>query len=309
MEVEAVDEGMLAKIVVPEGTADVPVNEVIGVIAAEGEDAKAVASGGARPRRKAAGRARRRRRVGRRAGRGRVECRPAADERRRPTMEPCRPGRRSRRAPRRMGHDGARVFASPLARRIAKEAGIDLAAMTGSGPHGRIVERDVQGGDGRAGRAARPAAGCPPLRRQRPRLPPPRRPLAAPASGSRPALSDEAIKKMFAPGSFTEVPHDGMRKTIARRLVEAKQTIPHFYLTVDCELDALLALREQINAAAPKDKDGKPGLQGLGQRLRHQGAGAGADARAGRQRHLDRGRHAEAHALPMSAWRCRSPAG
>jgi pyruvate dehydrogenase E2 component (dihydrolipoamide acetyltransferase) len=71
-------------------------------------------------------------------------------------------------------------------------------------------------------------------------------------------MPDETIKKFFQPGSFTEIPHDGMRKTIARRLVEAKQTIPHFYLTVDCELDALMALREQINAAASKDKDGKP---------------------------------------------------
>ncbi len=73
--------------------------------------------------------------------------------------------------------------------------------------------------------------------------------------------SDEATKKLFEPGSFTEVPHDGMRKTIARRLVEAKTTIPHFYLTVDCELDALLKLREQVNASAPKDKDGKPAFK------------------------------------------------
>jgi pyruvate dehydrogenase E2 component (dihydrolipoamide acetyltransferase) len=71
-------------------------------------------------------------------------------------------------------------------------------------------------------------------------------------------MSDATIRKFFEPGSFEEIPHDSMRKTIARRLVEAKQTIPHFYLTVDCELDALLSLREQINNAAPKDKDGKP---------------------------------------------------
>ncbi len=89
---------------------------------------------------------------------------------------------------------------------------------------------------------------------------------ASPAVSAQPAAkpagtSDEATKKLFAPGTFTEVPHDGMRKTIARRLVEAKSTIPHFYLTVDCELDALLALREAVNASAPKDKDAKPSFK------------------------------------------------
>ena len=85
------------------------------------------------------------------------------------------------------------------------------------------------------------------------RLPPPRKPRRA-GTG----MSDDTIRKFFEPGSFEEVPHDNMRKVIARRLLEAKQTIPHFYLTVDCQLDALLALREQINSSAPKDKDGKP---------------------------------------------------
>ena len=145
------------------------------------------------------------------------------------------------------GRSGTRIFASPLARRIAKEAGLDLGAIAGSGPHGRIVERDVEAA--MAGGAAKAAPG----RRRRPR-----RCRRAEGSGRRAGAVGRAVRKLFEPGSFEEVPHDGMRKTIARRLAEAKQTIPHFYLTVDCEIDALLALREQINAAAPKDKDGKP---------------------------------------------------
>ena len=138
---------------------------------------------------------------------------------------------------------GPRLFASPLARRIAKESGLDLAAIAGTGPHGRIIERDVK-----AALAQRPAGprvqghgeGAPPRHCPRPR--------------HRTRSSD----KIMRPGSFEEVPHDLMRKTIARRLVEAARTIPHFYLTADCNLDALMSLREAINEAAPKDKEGKP---------------------------------------------------
>ncbi len=154
---------------------------------------------------------------------------------------------------------GARVFASPLARRIAKEGRIDLASLKGSGPHGRVVERDVKAAiaEGpKAGASAKPAPAAAAAATAAPAAPRPA-PAAAMPAGS----SDEVTKKLFAPGSFTEVPHDGMRKTIARRLSEAKATIPHFYLTVDCELDALMALREQVNAAAPKDKDGKPSFK------------------------------------------------
>jgi pyruvate dehydrogenase E2 component (dihydrolipoamide acetyltransferase) len=122
--------------------------------------------------------------------------------------------------------------------------GIDLTGLAGSGPHGRIVERDVL--DAKPGVAkAAPTAPAPAAAK------PPAAPL--PAGG----MPDEMVKKLFPAGSFEEIPHDGMRKTIARRLVEAKQTIPHFYLSVDCELDALLKLREEINTQAPK-KDGKP---------------------------------------------------
>lgn len=144
-------------------------------------------------------------------------------------------------------HSGARVFASPLARRLAKEAGVDLAKVAGTGPHGRVVMADVEAAKAGGGAKVIPMPGVSTA------------PAAAPAPKAAPApsMSDEQVKKLFAEGSYEEIPHDNMRKTIARRLQESKSQIPHFYLTVDCELDALLKLREQINAAAPV-KDGKP---------------------------------------------------
>ncbi|WP_292215967.1 2-oxo acid dehydrogenase subunit E2, partial [Mesorhizobium sp.] len=144
------------------------------------------------------------------------------------------------------GHAGGeRTFASPLARRIAKDAGVDVANVTGTGPHGRVVKADVEaaiaGGGAKAAPAAKAPAGAP---------------AAAPAAAPKP-MSDDQVLKLFAEGSYELVPHDNMRKTIARRLVEAKSTIPHFYLTLDCELDALLSLRTQLNAAAPVKKTEK----------------------------------------------------
>jgi pyruvate dehydrogenase E2 component (dihydrolipoamide acetyltransferase) len=219
MEVEAVDEGVLAKIFVPDGTQDVKVNELIALIAGEGEDAKAVASGAGAPAAPAA------------ASAAPVAAPVAA------------PAVASAPAAKPATSTNGRVFASPLAKRLAKEAGIDVAAIEGSGPHGRVVERDVKAAI--AGGGAKKAT-----------------PQAAASAPKAPALaagmSDETIKKLFEPGSFEEVPHDSMRKVIAKRLVEAKQTIPHFYLTVDCNLTSLLAAREAINAAAPKGKDKQP---------------------------------------------------
>jgi len=136
------------------------------------------------------------------------------------------------------------VRATPLARRLAREAGLDLSAISGSGPQGRVVKADVEaavaGGGAKA--AAAPSAGREAA------------PAAAPAVK---AMSDDAVLKLFEEGSYELVPHDNMRRTIARRLVEAKSTVPHFYLTVDCELDALLALRKQLNDAAPVKKTEK----------------------------------------------------
>lgn len=121
---------------------------------------------------------------------------------------------------------------TPLARRLAREAGLRIPAIPGSGPRGRIVRADVE--------AAIAAARATPNEQE------------IPATGSQPKpVSDGQILKLFEPDSYELVPHDNMRRTIARRLVEAKTTIPHFYLTLDCEIDALLALRSQLNAAAP----------------------------------------------------------
>ena len=253
MEVEAVDEGVLAKIVVPEGTADVPVNELIGLIAAEGEDVSAVASGGgaaAAPATSATAA------PPQAAPAGTLTVPEGHQYERAPKLDvvdatPATGGATP--APQASGaapQAGGRVFASPLARRVAKTAGLDIAAVTGSGPHGRIVERDV-----RSALAHPQKAASAPVAQAAPAAP-------AAAAAPKPAgASDEQVKKMFPAGSFEEVPHDGMRKTIARRLSEAKQTIPHFYLSADCELDALLTLREQVNGSAPKDKDGKPAFK------------------------------------------------
>ncbi len=258
MEVEAVDEGVLAKIVVPEGTADVPVNELIGVIAADGEDVTAVAAGGGKPASAPAGPAP----TAATAPAGELRVPEGHQYERTPDMVPV-DGKPAQEKPAQgqpassangaAAPAGARVFASPLARRVAKDAGLDLSALKGSGPHGRVIERDVRAAIADPSKVA-PAGKAPALASAAP--------SAAPAPAPKPVgASDEQVKKMFPVGSFTEVPHDGMRKTIARRLSEAKQTIPHFYLSADCDLDALMALREQINASAPKDKDGKPAFK------------------------------------------------
>ncbi len=240
MEVEAVDEGVLAKIVVPAGTADVPVNELIALIAAEGEDPKSISAGGGAAPAAAAP-----------AAPAPAAATPAPAPA--PAAAPAAPAPAVA-TPAAAANGSARVFASPLAKRIAREAGVDIAMVAGSGPHGRVVERDVRAAieGGVAKKAApAPAPSAP--------APAPAAKPAAPAAAPAPTgMAEDAIRKLYEPGSYEEAPHDNMRKVIARRLLEAKQTIPHFYLTIDCQLDALLALREQINAAAPKDKDGKP---------------------------------------------------
>ncbi|EFM57471.1 pyruvate dehydrogenase complex dihydrolipoamide acetyltransferase [Brucella inopinata] len=223
MEVEAVDEGTVAKIVVPAGTEGVKVNALIAVLAEEGEDVAAAAKGaGAAPKAEAP----------------KEEPKPAEakKEAAAPAAAPA-PARSEQPAAAPAANKGERVFASPLARRIAKDAGVDISAVKGSGPHGRVVQRDVE--------AALASGGTKAVSAQ-----------AESAAAPKP-MSDDAILKLFEDGSYEVVPHDGMRKTIARRLVESKQTVPHFYLTIDCELDALLALRSQINAAAPMLKTEK----------------------------------------------------
>ena len=136
--------------------------------------------------------------------------------------------------------EARRIVASPLARRMAREAGIDISQVSGSGPHGRVVKSDIEAAS--SGKAPAAAAA----------------PAEAKAPAAAPRMSDAQITKLFEEGEYTVVPHDNVRRIITQRLVEAKTTIPHFYLTVDIEIDRLLALRAQINAAAPKDEDGKP---------------------------------------------------
>jgi pyruvate dehydrogenase E2 component (dihydrolipoamide acetyltransferase) len=251
MEYEAIDEGTLAKIVVAEGTQDVPVKALIAVLAEEGEDVKAAAAAAAAkapaPATKAA-EAPKPTSTG--APASSFEMRAAhapqdeAAKRQQAPSVPPRPEEGAQ-APVSKGeapHGANRIFSSPLARRLAKEAGVELARIQGSGPHGRIIARDVAAA--KEGRGLAPAA-----------------PAAAPAAApSLPvqAPSDEKIRALFAPDSYEVVPHDNIRKVIARRLTEAKLTIPHFYLTLDCNIGRLVAAREEINAAASKDKDGKP---------------------------------------------------
>jgi pyruvate dehydrogenase E2 component (dihydrolipoamide acetyltransferase) len=222
MEVEAVDEGKVAKIVVPAGTEGVKVNALIAVLAEEGEDvADAAKAGGASEKKAEAPKA------------------AEAPKQEPAKAEPAKPEKPQApaAAPVANGHAvGDRVFASPLARRIAKDGGVDVAGVKGTGPHGRVVKADVEAAIAGGGAKATAPAGAP-----------------ATAPAAKP-MSDDAVLKLFEEGSYELVPHDNMRKTIARRLVEAKTTIPHFYLTVDCEIDALLALRAQINAAAPMKK-------------------------------------------------------
>jgi len=239
MEVEAVDEGVLAKIVVPEGTADVPVNQLIAVLAGEGEDVKAAAQGAAsaaaakptpapQPSAPPA------------AAAPAAKPAPAAPPSAAPAPKPAAaPPPAAAARPSADGQHG-RVFASPLARRLAKDAGIEIARIAGSGPHGRVIARDVAAAQSGGALKAAPAAA----------------PTGAPAIT--PSMSDQQIRALYEEGSYEVVPHDGMRRTIAQRLTASMQTIPHFYLTVDCAIGKLVAAREEINAAAPKDKDGKP---------------------------------------------------
>jgi pyruvate dehydrogenase E2 component (dihydrolipoamide acetyltransferase) len=241
MEYEAIEDGTLAKIVVPEGTNDVPVNQLIAVLAQEGEDVKAAAAAATKagPPAKAP---------------SAVEAAPKPAQ---PAVPPTAPAPPATPAQRRDGGEAARtngrglaaaavpaagrIFSSPLARRLAKEAGIEIGRIQGSGPHGRVVARDI--GAAREGRGLRAPAAVP---------------AGGPAPMIAPAMTDQQIRALYEDGSYEIVPHDGMRRTIAARLTASVQTIPHFYLTVDCDIGKLLQAREDINATAPKDKDGKP---------------------------------------------------
>jgi pyruvate dehydrogenase E2 component (dihydrolipoamide acetyltransferase) len=217
MEVEAVDEGTVGKILIAEGTDEVPVNTPIAVLLGEGEkagDIKASADTPSPPK-------------------SPEPAKPKAEgsAAQPPSAAPREPQPAAKIEAKTNG--SSRLFASPLARRIAKERSVDLTALKGSGPHGRIVLRDVEG--------AKPGA----------------RAVAGPTSAAALAqpLADEAIAKIYEPGTYEVVPHDGMRKIIAARLLQAKQTIPHFYLSISCDLENLLSVREKLNEHAPRNKE------------------------------------------------------
>ncbi len=229
MEVEAVDEGTIAKILVPEGTQDVPVNDVIAVLAGDGEDVKA-AGAGAKPAVASAPA---------KADAPKPAPAPAAGPAAAPPPKPAAAPAPAAASPAPQANGHARIFSSPLARRLAKDAGIELGRINGTGPHGRVIARDVE--EAKSGKGLKA-------------------PSAAPAVGPAlaPSMSDKQILALFEPGSYDVVPHDGMRRTIAQRLTASVQNVPHFYLTIDCDIGKLLAAREEINAAAPKDKEKKP---------------------------------------------------
>ncbi|WP_370304185.1 2-oxo acid dehydrogenase subunit E2, partial [Pseudooceanicola sp.] len=207
MEFEAVDEGTIGKILVSEGSEGVKVNTPIAVLLAEGESADDIGTSPA-PKSEPA--------------EAKAEESPALSS---AASAPAA----AQSAPPAPSKDGERIFASPLARRIAADKGLDLAAIKGSGPRGRIVKADVEGATAKApAEAAKPQAAAP---------------AAAPAAGP----SADAVAKMYEGRDYQEIKLDGMRKTLAARLTEAKQQIPHFYLRRDIRLDALLKFRGQLN--------------------------------------------------------------
>ncbi len=220
MEVEAVDDGRVGKILIGEGTENVAVNAPIALILEEGEDNAALAGFDA-------------------AAEPAAPAPPSSAQISEIIVEPAPEGTGPK--PVVTNGQGGRPIASPLARRLASDNAIDLGALSGSGPHGRIVKRDVEKAlDGGFEEVAGPKAST--------------GQVMAPRSASAvPAMSDEDILALYEPGTYEVVPIDKMRRIIATRLTQAKQTIPHFRLEVDCELDALLAARKRLNAMSPAD--------------------------------------------------------
>ena len=222
MEVEAVDEGTVEALLVDEGTEGVKVNATIARLSGDGDSAPAPA----------------------RAAAPKAEAAPAPKaEAPAPAATPAPAPAAAAPAPAPKAADGARIFASPLAKRLAAQKGVDLAAVTGSGPHGRIIKADIdkaQPGQAKAAPATAPAAA------------PAGAPAAAPAAA--PARQAQSLEQMgIAPGSYDLIPLDGMRKTVARRMTDSFRDVPHFPLSLDIEIDALLAARARINGLLEKE--------------------------------------------------------
>ncbi len=216
MEVEAVDEGTIGKILVADGTEDVAVNSVIAILLEEGESVADI-------------------------GDVAVSAASTAPEAASAPDVPVVPAPVVSAAPVASAavtkSGSARIFSSPLARRIAGDAGIDISAISGSGPKGRVVKSDVE-------KAIREGV--------------PTKPVSSAKAVLASGMGAKEVLALYEVGTYELRPNDGMRKVVAARLTEAKQTIPHFYLTIDCHIDNLLAARSKINGAAPKSKEGKP---------------------------------------------------
>ena len=218
MEVEAVEEGKIGKILVPDGAQGVKVNDVIAVLLEEGESPGDIKASGAAPAPKAAP-------APAPAPKGDGAAKAEAPK---PAVAPAPAAPAPAPAP--APAAGKRIFASPLAKRLAQQHGLDLSRIVGSGPQGRVVKSDI---DKAAASGTAKAA-----------------PAGAKAPPSVPGF------QAFGEPEFELHPHSMMRKTIARRLQESKQFVPHFYLTIDCEIDRLLKVREEVNAGAPKEGKG-----------------------------------------------------
>jgi pyruvate dehydrogenase E2 component (dihydrolipoamide acetyltransferase) len=230
MEVEAVDEGTIGKIMISEGTEGVAVNTPIAMLLTEGEDASALAAvkapSQATPKK---------------------DVQPAQAKQASAPMAKGEGQARVEHAPEKANGNG-RILASPLARRLAKQSGIDLSLIKGSGPHGRIIKHDVD--DAAKSGLAEAAA---PLGTAPQPVPAPNGGALVPARPIPSPMTDEQILALYEKGSYEVLPLDNMRKTIALRLTAAKATIPHYRLTVECRLDALLKARQQLNVRSPKD--------------------------------------------------------
>jgi pyruvate dehydrogenase E2 component (dihydrolipoamide acetyltransferase) len=247
MEVEAVDEGTLGKVVVPEGAQAVKVNAVIALLLEEGEDATALAGAGKAAAKPAP------------AAQAAATSQAAPTQQTAPAAQPAAapapvnpktappPAAAAAPPPVNGASTGDRLFASPLAKRMAEQAGLELGQIKGSGPQGRIVKSDIEAALGKP-QAPRPAAAAAAAPSPTVVATPP-----APRAGA-PSYPKDLIVAQAGNLPYTEIPHTGMRRTIARRMVESKQNVPHFNLTVDCEIDALLKIRAELNAKTDKFK-------------------------------------------------------
>ncbi len=255
MEVEAAEDGVIEKLLLAEGTEHVPVNHPIALLRVEGEGSLAAPPVGAPQGEDLHSRP---------AGAPSPSGRPAIAPREERATESETDGGAEEvlhqiaaqiRRNGQNGHDGKRIFASPLARRLARELGLDLGGLKGSGPHGRIVRADIDRAAREAIEPAEPVAAAKIEAELAEPAPAPklkelitRQEMAEPYR-----LSDNRVLALYRPGSYDIVPHDTMRKLMAERLTLSKQTIPHFYLAIDCDLDALLAARARLNALAPHE--------------------------------------------------------